>query len=87
MSSPHAETLRGKVIWITGAGSGIGRQLAVSLARRGARLVLHSLPGEELDAVKALCLSKKTRESISLHCSDVARRNFVYRDCTGLLDG
>ncbi|CAG0885160.1 unnamed protein product [Darwinula stevensoni] len=50
------ETLRGKVVWITGAGSGIGRQLAVSLAQVGARLVLHSLPGEDLDAVKGRCL-------------------------------
>jgi short-subunit dehydrogenase len=33
-------SVRGKVAVVTGAGSGIGRQLALTLARRGARLAL-----------------------------------------------
>ncbi len=32
--------VRGKVAVVTGAGSGIGRQLALELAKRGARLAL-----------------------------------------------
>lgn len=41
-----------KVVWITGASSGIGKALAVELARRGARIVLSSRKLDELNAVK-----------------------------------
>jgi short-subunit dehydrogenase len=40
MSRPPRHAVRGKVAVVTGAGSGIGRQLAFTLARRGARLAL-----------------------------------------------
>ena len=40
-----------KVIWITGASSGIGEALALSLAKRGARLILSSRREDELQRV------------------------------------
>jgi short-subunit dehydrogenase len=40
MTKPPKHAVRGKVAVVTGAGSGIGRQLALTLARRGARLAL-----------------------------------------------
>jgi dehydrogenase/reductase SDR family protein 7B len=43
-----------KVIWITGASSGIGEALALELARRKARLVLSARREEELKRVAAL---------------------------------
>ncbi|HSO06718.1 MAG TPA: SDR family oxidoreductase [Pelomicrobium sp.] len=43
--------LEGKRILITGAGSGIGRETALALARRGARLALLGRNLERLDAV------------------------------------
>ena len=58
------ETLRGKVVWITGAGSGIGKQLAFALAKVGAKLVLHSLQGEDLDSVRTICLGEDIRKAI-----------------------
>jgi NAD(P)-dependent dehydrogenase (short-subunit alcohol dehydrogenase family) len=51
-------SVRGKVAVVTGAGSGIGRELALGLARRGARLALSDVNevgiAETADQVKAL---------------------------------
>ena len=43
--------LRGKVVWITGASSGIGEQLAYAYARKGARVVLGARRRDELERV------------------------------------
>ncbi|GAA4724380.1 SDR family NAD(P)-dependent oxidoreductase [Phytohabitans rumicis] len=43
----------GRVAIVTGAGNGLGRAEALSLAAAGARLVLNDLPGHALDAVAA----------------------------------
>lgn len=44
-----------KVIWITGASSGIGEAMAYELARRGAVLILSARRADVLAAVKARC--------------------------------
>lgn len=49
--------LRGKVVWITGASSGIGRELAKVLAQNGVKLVLSARNIRELEATKQECLS------------------------------
>ena len=51
--------LAGKVVWITGASSGIGEALAVSASRRGAKLVLSSRRADELERVRQLCADPK----------------------------
>ena len=43
-------SFEGKVVWVTGASSGIGEQLVEGLARRGARVVLSARRGELLRA-------------------------------------
>ena len=48
-------TYRDKVVWITGASSGIGEALAYELGRHGARLVLSSRRAEVLEGVRARC--------------------------------
>ena len=47
--------IAGKVVWITGASSGIGEQLAVQAAQAGAKLVLSARREAELQRVRGLC--------------------------------
>ena len=47
-------SLHGRVCLVTGAGSGIGRQLALTLARTGANLVLWDMDGIALGETKRL---------------------------------
>ena len=47
--------LSNKVIWITGASSGIGEALVYELAKKGSRLVISARRKEELERVKGNC--------------------------------
>ncbi len=48
------KNLKNKVVLITGASSGIGRQLAIDLAKKGAKLILVARSEEKLMEVKGL---------------------------------
>ncbi len=48
-------TVANKVVWLTGASSGIGEALAYALAARNARLILSARRKEELERVKGNC--------------------------------
>ena len=54
-------TFKGKVAVVTGAGSGIGRALAVSLAVRGARLALSDVDADAVKTTANLCGQAETR--------------------------
>lgn len=47
------------MVWITGASSGIGEELAYQLARCGSLLVLSARREDELNRVKRSCLGER----------------------------
>ncbi len=53
-----------KIVWITGASSGIGEHLAYTFAYEGARLILSSRNITELERVKKACEEKGGKASV-----------------------
>ncbi len=47
--------LKNKVVWLTGASSGIGESMAYEFANKGAKLILSARRKEELERVKGNC--------------------------------
>lgn len=62
-----------KIVWITGASSGIGEALAYEFASRGAKLILSARRQEELERVKKGC--NLADEHILLLPMDVSKTN------------
>lgn len=51
------ESYNGKTVWITGASSGIGREVALKMSERGARLILSARSEDQLKDLAAECES------------------------------
>lgn len=47
-----------KVVWVTGASSGIGEGVAYALAKQGAKLILSARRVEALEVVRAKCMDR-----------------------------
>ena len=69
------KNLNGKVVALTGAGSGIGRCLAIQLSQQGSHLSLADVDNDGLKETKAL-LSQDIK--VTTHIVDVANREQVY---------
>ena len=67
--------LHGKVIAVTGAGSGIGREVALALLARGARVAAIDLRREGLEQTAELA---RAGANLSLHTANVADRAAVH---------
>ena len=66
------------VVLITGAGSGIGRALAIKFARLGATIVLWDINKSANDAVAEEINSKTPNKAFSYQC-DCSKRDEVYK--------
>lgn len=60
----------GKVVWITGASSGIGEALAVAWSREGATLVLSARNAAELERVRNACVDPAKHRVLPLDLTD-----------------
>jgi NAD(P)-dependent dehydrogenase (short-subunit alcohol dehydrogenase family) len=81
------QDFRGKLAVVTGAGTGIGRELALSLARSGASVALCDVFEDTLAQAKAACEAVATAGAkISAHSCDVANEAQViaFRDAVTL---
>src|SRR5690606_34546917 len=68
------ENLNGKVVWITGASSGIGKAIAQECAAQGAQIVLTARRHEELENVR---LSLPNPEQHLSVVADITRESQV----------
>jgi NAD(P)-dependent dehydrogenase (short-subunit alcohol dehydrogenase family) len=67
----------GKVVLITGAGSGLGQAAAVRVAKEGAKLSLVDLKSEGLEATKNLILEVAPEAEVLLITADVSNEEAV----------
>jgi short-subunit dehydrogenase len=68
----YAGQFQDKVVWITGASSGIGEALAYLLDEAGARLALSSNEPERLEEVRQRCAGKAVHMVLPLDLADWA---------------
>lgn len=61
-----------KVVWITGASSGIGEALAVAWSREGARVILSARNADELERVRRACAEPSKHMVMPLDLTDSA---------------
>lgn len=63
-------SFQNKVVWITGASSGIGKALALELDKQGALLILSARKADSLNAVKEACTNSENIKVLPLDLED-----------------
>lgn len=59
-----------KVVWVTGASSGIGEALAIEFARQGAKVVLSARREAELERVRLICAQPDSHFVLPMDMTD-----------------
>jgi len=77
-----APAFQGKVVWITGASSGIGRSLALAFHAAGARLILSARRSQDLEDVRGACGSDPPIHIVPL---DLAQLDHLAAHAAGVL--
>ena len=78
-----------KIVWITGASSGIGEALAYAFSKKGAKLILSSRRSDELDRVRKTCSVPENVQNLPLDLSDIDSLDGKVADaiaCFGKID-
>lgn len=70
-------TLKDKVIWITGASSGIGKALALELSKQSCKLILSSRREQVLEDVKSECHKPENVKIITLDLADYQNMKII----------
>ena len=74
----QSECLQGKVVWITGTSSGLGKALAAECAERGAQIILMARRFEELEKVRLSLKNPEQHLSVVTDITDEAQVRHAY---------
>ena len=77
-------TFKDKVIWITGASSGIGKALAVELSKHNCKLILSARRGDVLNEVKKECSNNHNIEVLPFDLADYQNMQEICKEVTYL---
>lgn len=78
---------KNKTVWITGASSGIGKELAIQLSQKGCKLILSSRNREALEAVKSKCQNPELVAVLPLDLIEYNNMEIKVKEAISLFDG
>ena len=76
-----------KIVWITGASSGIGKALTLALSKQGVKLIISSRTIEKLEEVKQLCDYPDNVKLLKVDLEDYHNLNKLVQKAITLFNG